>query len=170
MGNYFTLLVCASLTMLIFISSLLLTFAASDARYLSFRQDGNGTDICPTNPDGYLHPQPCPWDCTKYYICEEGNIAIEMDCAPPLVFDPDLEICNWPFMVNCEATTTEAPETTSAEPVTETSEAPTDSPTDSPTNVTTDAPTNAPTNAPTDVSTDAPTNAPTNAPTDAPTD
>jgi len=145
---------CITITMFIFLTSLVLTFAASDARSLSFTQDGNGTGICPPNPDGFLHPVPCPWDCTKYYICEENNIAIEMDCAPPLVFDPDLELCNWPYMVNCEATTTEKPETTTGEPVTGTTN-------DAPTDVSTDAPTDGPTYSTSGAPTDGPTYTPT---------
>ena len=52
---------------------------------------GNGTGICDMDyatSGEYLVP--CPWDCSKFYACEEGNIALEMNCAPPLHFDPSL--------------------------------------------------------------------------------
>merc|ERR1719295_1525242 len=37
-----------------------------------------------------------------------------MDCAPPLFFDPDLGVCNWPEFVDCQqpSTTEAAPSTT----------------------------------------------------------
>eukprot|EP00088_Acartia_fossae_P035202 TRINITY_DN36228_c0_g1_i1.p2 TRINITY_DN36228_c0_g1~~TRINITY_DN36228_c0_g1_i1.p2 ORF type:complete len:120 (+),score=38.13 TRINITY_DN36228_c0_g1_i1:50-409(+) len=115
--------------MFLFVCSALLALS-SGTEALSFRQDGNGTGICVGQDDG-LHPVPCPWDCSKYYICESGNIALEMDCAPPLHFDPSLEICNWPELVNCEASTT------TENPTEEPTDEPTDDPTDDPTTETT---------------------------------
>merc|ERR1711915_638717 len=57
--------------------------------------------VCPDNEDGFLDFVPHPFDCTKYYECAWG-VPILMDCAPPLFFDPNLNICNWPDLVDCE--------------------------------------------------------------------
>ena len=53
---------------------------------------GNGTDLCEGHDyiGDYDYMVPCPWDCSKYYVCEVGMVAIEMDCATPLHFDPSL--------------------------------------------------------------------------------
>jgi len=54
-----------------------------------------------------------------------------MDCAPPLYFDPDLGVCNWPEFVDCQqpstteaapSTTEEVVDTTTAEAVPSTTE------------------------------------------------
>merc|ERR1711962_533146 len=44
-----------------------------------------------------------------------------MECAPPLYFDPDLGVCNWPRFVDCQQASTTAEASTEA-PVTTTAD------------------------------------------------
>ena len=75
--------------------------------------------FCPESTDGFPVFIPHPTDCTKYYECD-GDWPILMDCAPPLFFDPSLNVCNWPEMVDCQQpATTEAPATTEEPATTE---------------------------------------------------
>ncbi|KAJ8704685.1 hypothetical protein PYW07_011873 [Mythimna separata] len=40
--------------------------------------------------------------CEKYYQCDEGE-KIERDCQTGTVFNPDIQICDWPYNVpRCE--------------------------------------------------------------------
>ena len=57
--------------------------------------------VCPESTDGFPVFLPYPKDCTKYYECD-GDWPILMDCAPPLYFDAELNVCNWPDQVNCD--------------------------------------------------------------------
>ena len=57
--------------------------------------------VCPLSTDGFPVFLPYPKDCTKYYECVD-EVPVLMDCAPPLYFDPTLNVCNWPEMVDCQ--------------------------------------------------------------------
>ena len=68
--------------------------------------------VCPESDDGFPVFLPHPTDCTKYYECQ-NDWPILMDCAPPLFFDPRLNVCNWPELVDCKMpATNEEPVTT----------------------------------------------------------
>jgi len=100
--------------------SLLLLVASSGFSRPSF---SNSDVVCPESEDGFPVFLPHPSDCTKYYQCQE-DWPILMECAPPLYFDPDLGVCNWPRFVDCQQAsttaeaTTEAPVTTAADTTT----------------------------------------------------
>merc|ERR1719348_1689947 len=44
---------------------------------------------------------PHPTDCGLFYQCN-GDIPILMECPDGLYFDPSLNVCNWPDLVNCQ--------------------------------------------------------------------
>jgi len=81
------------------------------------------SDDGPRMPDGVDCSQeengkklPSPTSCTEYYMCFMG-IAYLYDCPKMasggrLYFNPQYEICDWPYNVDCEITTTNAPSTT----------------------------------------------------------
>lgn len=52
---------------------------------------------CPSQ--GYL-TVPDPEDCTKFYICNNGQ-KNSFVCPPELLFNPVYEVCDWPANVNC---------------------------------------------------------------------
>jgi len=59
---------------------------------------------------------PSPTSCSEYFVCVMGN-AYLYKCpliagGGRLYFDTELGVCNWPWMVDCEITTTESPSTT----------------------------------------------------------
>jgi len=59
---------------------------------------------------------PSPTSCSEYFVCVMGN-AYLYQCpliagGGRLYFDIELGVCNWPWMVECEITTTESPSTT----------------------------------------------------------
>lgn len=61
---------------------------------------------CPNRDEGfYRHPT----DCGAYYHCTNGY-AWYMECSPGLYFNPETNLCDWPWNVDCEneATTEEA--------------------------------------------------------------
>merc|ERR1711962_407291 len=97
--------------------SLLLLVASSGFCRPSF---SNNDVVCPASEDGFPVFLPHPSDCTKYYQCQE-DWPILMECAPPLYFDPDLGVCNWPRFVDCQQASTTAEATTEA-PVTTTAD------------------------------------------------
>jgi len=68
---------------------------------------------CPQNSGDFPVFLPHPTDCTKYYECQD-DWPILMDCAPPLYFDAKLDVCNWPNLVDCVTSTSEAPMTSEA--------------------------------------------------------
>lgn len=41
-----------------------------------------------------------PYDCKKFVQCVDGR-SIVMPCAEGLIWDDDLQICNWPEQANC---------------------------------------------------------------------
>merc|ERR1711872_921538 len=51
---------------------------------------------------GYMSFIPHPTDCTKYYVCNGfSTTPVLMTCAPPLYFDPSINVCNYPEQVQC---------------------------------------------------------------------
>ena len=44
-----------------------------------------------------------PDKCDGYISCDRAGIAREMPCPLGLVFNPDLDQCDWPENVDCEA-------------------------------------------------------------------
>ena len=72
---------------------------------------------------------PHPYECEKYFECQDQGGAIPMTCPDGLVFDPDLQICNWPWLVDCENTPYPTKPTTTMVPETST---PTKEPTTQP--------------------------------------
>merc|ERR1719244_2496121 len=50
---------------------------------------------CPESTDGYPVYVAHPTDCTKFYECHDDE-PILMECAPPLYFDPKIDVCNYP--------------------------------------------------------------------------
>merc|ERR1711973_728428 len=59
---------------------------------------------CKPSEDGKPVFIPHPFECAKYFECQFQGGAISMSCPDGLVFDPDLEICNWPWLVDCTNT------------------------------------------------------------------
>ena len=43
---------------------------------------------------------PDPTDCEKYFICTPSGPEPQ-SCPPGLWFDPTLNVCNWPELVDC---------------------------------------------------------------------
>jgi len=71
-----------------------------------------GPSISPSTPDpetpppsefcdGNLGPQANPHDCHQYYTCQfgQGGWFISMQTCGELAFNPELEICDWPYNV-----------------------------------------------------------------------
>merc|ERR1711970_455410 len=54
-------------------------------------------DEVPGDPPVYL---PDPTHCRKFCECS-GGTAYSHTCAPPLMFDDEAMICNWPDSVDC---------------------------------------------------------------------
>ena len=51
---------------------------------------------CTGKQDGqYSHPKD-----SKFIICHEEILSVHQ-CPPPLLFDPELDVCNAPDVVNC---------------------------------------------------------------------
>jgi len=59
---------------------------------------------------------PSPISCSEYFICVMGNAYLYkcplMAGGGRLYYDTEFGVCNWPWMVDCEITSTEAPSTT----------------------------------------------------------
>ena len=76
--------------------------------------------VCNPSEDGYVVFVPHPYECNKYFMCQ-GMTGITMQCPADLQFDTNLNVCNYPQVVNCVNTpypttsTTEIPETTTDE-------------------------------------------------------
>ena len=109
-------------TLYLLVAALLLCSVQGRSLKSSSDDEENVTSVvCPESTDGMPVFLPNPEDCTKYYECQ-GDWAIPMDCAPPLFFDPSLDVCNWPSEVDCQQPATEEPvteEPATEEPVTE---------------------------------------------------
>lgn len=51
---------------------------------------------CP-EPTGMF---PDPKNCSLFYHCEHG-VAYPKRCSPPLMFNPEEMVCDWPNNVDC---------------------------------------------------------------------
>merc|ERR1712013_650724 len=56
--------------------------------------------VCPDSADGLTVFVPLPTDCSKFFACH-GSRPILMECPQGLVFDPALNVCNYPQFVDC---------------------------------------------------------------------
>jgi len=54
--------------------------------------------VCPDSEEDVFVPHPT--ECGLYYQCV-GNNPVLMSCPDGLFFDPSLNICNWPDLVDC---------------------------------------------------------------------
>merc|ERR1712212_768014 len=63
-----------------------------------------------------------PEGCQCYYSCSSNGAANHACCSNGLVFNPNVNMCDWPFNYQCsnEQTTTEAATTTTQAPTTTT--------------------------------------------------
>merc|ERR1712039_173638 len=81
--------------------------------------------ICPYEFSGLIATS----DCSGYYHCVNGDLAVESptDCPAGLLFDNDLQVCDWDYNVDCPSNPiTSAPTvSSSAEPTLSSSAAPT---------------------------------------------
>ena len=55
--------------------------------------------VCPDSEEDVFVPHPT--ECGLYYQCV-GNNPVLMSCPDGLFFDPSLNLCNWPDLVDCE--------------------------------------------------------------------
>ena len=64
--------------------------------------------VCPASETGYPVYIPHPTNCSLFYECV-GRRPVLLSCPAQLFFDPGLEVCNWPWLVDCtnQETTTE---------------------------------------------------------------
>ena len=60
--------------------------------------DAENTVDCSNKPDGTFLPDPA--DCSRFFICDAGRPWMKQ-CPTPLYFDPMINVCNWPELVNC---------------------------------------------------------------------
>ena len=70
---------------------------------------------CSDAEDGAQFPSPT--NCSEYYVCV-SRLAYLRKCpmmvsGGSLYYDPEIKICNWPNLVECEITSTTSPATTS---------------------------------------------------------
>merc|ERR1739838_842628 len=66
--------------------------------------------VCPASETGYPVYIPHPTNCSLFYECV-GRRPVLLSCPAQLFFDPGLEVCNWPWLVDCtnqETTTDES--------------------------------------------------------------
>jgi chitinase len=57
----------------------------------------------PTNPPGECKEDGTfrdPNDCSKYFICAQGQ-RFDFQCPPPLMFNDKSKVCDWPENVEC---------------------------------------------------------------------
>ncbi|CAL7945671.1 unnamed protein product [Xylocopa violacea] len=75
---------------------------------------------CPDIDEDDVILLPNPDDCTKYYVCDEGQ-PILMNCSKGLIFDPKQKVCTWGDVKTCvvrpdHTKTSTTPSTTSTVP------------------------------------------------------
>merc|ERR1711872_243669 len=78
---------------------------------------------CPESVDGQAVYLPHPTDCRKFYECQ-NDIPVLMECPPSLFFDPTINVCNYPELVNCKQPTTTRSQSTTTLPATPTTKSP----------------------------------------------
>lgn len=79
--------------------------ASSRALGISPKPSPSGIDFqCPEEFGYYPHPT----DCSQYYVCVFGGALLE-SCTGGLMYSHELQTCDWPRNVGCEATEITAP-------------------------------------------------------------
>merc|ERR1719430_2872253 len=60
--------------------------------------------VCPEYQQGDLAVFfPNPDDCGSYYMCDAGGVPQLMNCPSNLSWNPELNVCDWPENVDCQA-------------------------------------------------------------------
>ena len=105
-------------------SYLALAFICGLAKALPVAHEANPIDIIcpPPSEEGLVVFVPHPYECSKYFVCQEGSEAIAMTCPGKLQFDVNLNICNYALEVGCMNTPYPTEPTTTMEPATTTPE------------------------------------------------
>lgn len=66
--------------------------------------------VCPEEFGYYSHPT----DCSQYYVCVFGGALLE-SCTGGLMYSHELQTCDWPRNVGCEASDSGSPAVSGAE-------------------------------------------------------
>merc|ERR1712165_40201 len=77
----------------------------TDETVTTRHRDDPFTVVCHESEDGMAVFVPHPSDCSLYYECV-GLTPVLMSCPGDLYFDPQLDVCNWPDLVDCQPPTT----------------------------------------------------------------
>ena len=81
-------------------SYLALALICGLAKALPVLDEGSVDVICPPpSEDGLVVFLPHPYECNKYFVCQEGANAIAMSCPGDLQFDTTWNVCNYPMEV-----------------------------------------------------------------------
>ena len=64
-------------------------------------EENNKDVVCSESEDGYSVFVPHPTDCSLYYHCV-GLTPVLMECPGNLLFDKNLNVCNWPEDAGCD--------------------------------------------------------------------
>merc|ERR1712038_517591 len=96
--------------------------ATTDEAVTTRHRDDPFTVVCHESEDGMAVFVPHPSDCSLYYECV-GLTPVLMSCPGDLYFDPQLDVCNWPDLVDCQPPTTTTTTTTSTTTTTTEAEA-----------------------------------------------
>eukprot|EP00088_Acartia_fossae_P062910 TRINITY_DN76313_c0_g1_i1.p1 TRINITY_DN76313_c0_g1~~TRINITY_DN76313_c0_g1_i1.p1 ORF type:complete len:132 (+),score=55.49 TRINITY_DN76313_c0_g1_i1:34-429(+) len=84
--------------MLLISAALVASVALVDARNAGIKAAGEIT--CPQDVNDFLIPHPT--DCSKFYYCSWW-VPYLYTCPDGLLFNPDLDVCDWPENVTCTA-------------------------------------------------------------------
>ena len=101
-------------------SYLTLALICGIAKAVPVRQENYTINVTcpPPSEDGLAIFVPHPYECNKYFVCQQGSDAIAMSCPGNLQFDSTLNVCNFATEVGCVNTpyptepTTIEPDTT----------------------------------------------------------
>ena len=115
---------------IVLLNTLLIAIGSIESKPLLRTSDPIIGVVCHESEDGMAVFVPHPSDCSLYYECV-GLTPVLMSCPGDLYFDPQLDVCNWPDLVDCQppttteevVTTTEALEDTTTEAEVMTTEA-----------------------------------------------
>ena len=81
--------------------------------------------VCKPSEDGLPVFIPHPYECNKYFECQPNDpVAVAMTCPAGLVFDPALEVCNWPWALDPPCVNTPYPTLPTTTMIPETSTTP----------------------------------------------
>lgn len=72
----------------------------SDDKWLMACDGGDAKCVCPDHPG--LHADPLA-NCTQFYECNNDGSGFYKSCPPPLLFNDDSGLCDWPDNVICES-------------------------------------------------------------------